>query len=156
MAKNGDEIDIVEPDWLELERQRIDALGPRFERLVDKAMSKKLGCPPAKRDDVRLSLYRTVRTSGERRFLEQSLGRATPTKWLKQVETKAKSLAKLLREAISADQSLTVELASDDLRQFYGEGSAQLGTRGDTAGVSNGTTSGDHQRRKCRSAGEAS
>jgi hypothetical protein len=120
VAKNRDEMEIVEPDWLELERRQIDALGPRFERLVDKAMHKKLGCPPAKRDDVRLSLYRSVWTLGNQRSLEQSLGQATPTKWLKRVETNAKKLAKLLGEAISPDKSLTVELASDDLRQIYG------------------------------------
>src|SRR5262245_30324061 len=60
MATDGDEMDIVEPDWLEMERRQIDALGPKFEALVDKAMHPKLGCPPAKREDVRVSLYRAV------------------------------------------------------------------------------------------------
>ena len=46
MATNGDEMDVVEPDWLEMERRQIDALGPKFEALVDKAMHPKLGCPP--------------------------------------------------------------------------------------------------------------
>jgi hypothetical protein len=42
-----DELDIVEPDWLKMERRKIDALGPKFEALVDKAMHTKLGCPHA-------------------------------------------------------------------------------------------------------------
>jgi glutamine synthetase adenylyltransferase len=88
--------------------------------LVDKAMHPKLGCPPAKREDVRVSLYRTLWILGNSRSFEQSLGEATPTQWLKQVETNAKRLAKLLGEAISPDPSLTVELASDTVRQIYG------------------------------------
>ena len=46
MATNGDELDIVEPDWAEMERRKIDALGPKFEALVDEAMHPKLRCPP--------------------------------------------------------------------------------------------------------------
>ena len=49
-------MDIVEPDWLEMERQTIDALGPKFEALVDTLMSE-MGCAPEKRDEVRRSLY---------------------------------------------------------------------------------------------------
>jgi integrase len=119
VAKNGSEINIVEPDSLEMERRKIASIGPRFEPLVDKAMHKKLGCPPAKRDDVRLSLYRTVWTLGNSRSLEQSLGQATPTKYLKRVETNAKRLAKVIGQAFSPD-SLPVETAAEDLRKIYG------------------------------------
>jgi hypothetical protein len=44
-TKSG-ELVVLEPDWLEMERQNIDALGPKFEAIVDKAMHPKLGVPP--------------------------------------------------------------------------------------------------------------
>jgi hypothetical protein len=120
MATNGNELDIVEPDWLEMERQKIDALGPKFEALVDKAMHPKLRCPPAKREDLRMSLYEIIHAFEMQRWVDQEYGGADTFKWLKGVETSATALAKLLEAAISPVQSTTVELASDDLRKLYG------------------------------------
>jgi hypothetical protein len=120
MATKGDEMDIVEPDWREMERKKIDALGPKFEALVDKAMHTKLGCPPAKREDVRVSLYEAIHNFEMQRWVNQEYGGANPFKWLKGVETAATALAKLLDAALSPVQSVTVELASDDLRELYG------------------------------------
>jgi hypothetical protein len=120
MATNGDEMDIVEPDWLEMERKKIDALGPKFEALVDKAMHTKLGCPPAKREDVRVSLYRTLHDFDMQRWVDQEYGGAKPLKLLKQVETAAAALAKLLDITLSPVPSPTVELAVYDLVEIYG------------------------------------
>jgi AcrR family transcriptional regulator len=120
VATNGNEMDVVEPDWLEMERWKIDALGSKFEAVVDKAMHTKLGCPPAKREDVRLSLYRAVHHFEMQRWIDQEYGGANTTKWLKGVETAATALAKLLEAALSPVPSVTVELASDTLRQLYG------------------------------------
>jgi hypothetical protein len=96
-----DELDIVEPDWLKMERRKIDALGPKFEALVDKAMHTKLGCPHAKREDLRVSLYQVLRDFEMQRWMDQEYGGANISKWLKQVETTATALAKLLEAAIS-------------------------------------------------------
>jgi hypothetical protein len=120
MATNGDELDIVDPDWLEMERQQINARGPKFEALVDKAMHPKLRCPPARREDLRMSLYRIIHDFEMRRSVDQEYGGANTYKWLKGVETAATALAKLLEAAVSPVQSTTVELASDDLRRVYG------------------------------------
>jgi hypothetical protein len=118
VAKNGDEMDIVELEW---ERERIDALGPKFEALVDKAMHTKLGCPPATREDVRVNLYRALDNFRMQRSVDQEYGEANPIKWLKRVETAATALAKLLEAATPpVHSSLTVELASDDLKELYG------------------------------------
>ena len=111
MSTKSDELDVLEPDWLEMERQKIDALGPKFEALVDKAMHPKLGCPPAKREDVRMSLYRTLHDFDMQRWVDQEYGGANPIKWLKRVETAATALAKLLEIALSPVPSPTVELA---------------------------------------------
>jgi hypothetical protein len=120
MATSGNELDIVEADWLELERQNIDALGPKFEALVNKAMHPKLRCPPARREDLRMSLYRIIHHFEMQRWVDQEYGGANTFKWLKGVETAATALAKLLEAAVSPVQSTTVELASDDLRRVYG------------------------------------
>jgi hypothetical protein len=120
MATNGDELVVLEPDWLEMERQTIDALGPKFEAIVDKAMHPKLGCPPEKRGDVRVSLYRTLRDFDVQRWVDQEYGGAKPLKLLKQVETAAAALAKLLDITLSPVPSPTAELAVYDLVEIYG------------------------------------
>jgi hypothetical protein len=118
MATNGNEIDVVEPDWwLEVERRRIDALGPKFEALVDKAMHPKLRCPAAKREDVRMSLYEVIHNFEMQRWVDQEYGGANPSKWLKRVGNAATELAKLLEEAISPVPSTTVELVHTFLRR---------------------------------------
>jgi hypothetical protein len=48
-------MDVVDPDWVEMERRRIDALGQKFEALVDTLMSE-MGPVPEKREQVRSSL----------------------------------------------------------------------------------------------------
>jgi AcrR family transcriptional regulator len=115
-----DEMDVVEPDWLEMERLKIDALAPKFEAVVDKAMHTKLGCPPAKREDLRVSLYGALHHFRMQRWVDQEYGEANPIKWLKRVETAATALAKLLEAALSSVPSPTVELASDNLVELYG------------------------------------
>jgi hypothetical protein len=138
MATNGDELDIVEPDWLEMERQKIDALGPKFEALVDKAMHPKLRCPPSKREDLRVSLYRVIHHFETQRWMDQEYGGANTFKWLKGVETTATALAKMLEAAVSPVQSITVELASNDLRQLYG-GKALLQLEGEVRRLATAT-----------------
>jgi len=56
MATNKDDLDYI----LEMERRAIDARGPMFEALVNKAMHPKLRCPTTKREDLRISLYHII------------------------------------------------------------------------------------------------
>jgi hypothetical protein len=47
VATNGDNLDVVERDWwLEMERRQIDALGPKFEAVVDKRCTLSWGVLP--------------------------------------------------------------------------------------------------------------
>jgi hypothetical protein len=138
MATIGDELDFVEFDWLELERRKIDALGPKFEALVDKAMHPKLRCPPTKREDLRMSLYEVIHDFEIQRWVDQEYGGANTFKWLKGVENAATALAKLLEAAVSPVQSTTVELASDDLRNLYG-GMALLQLEGEVRRLATAT-----------------
>jgi hypothetical protein len=120
VSTKSDELVVLEPDWLEMERQKIDALGPKFEAVVDKAMHPNLGCPPEKREDMRVSLYRTLHDFEMQRWVDQIYGGAKPLKLLKQVETAAAALAKLLDITLSPVPSPTVELAVYDLVEIYG------------------------------------
>ena len=96
MATNGDEMDVVEPDWwLEMERRQIDALGPKFEALVDTVM-REMGGEPEKRDEVRRSLYHDLQAFGNQAGLYQEIDNAKPREWLKRVHRAAKALKELL------------------------------------------------------------
>jgi hypothetical protein len=118
-TKSG-ELVVLEPDWLEMERQNIDALGPKFEAIVDKAMHPKLGCPPEKREDVRISLYRTLHDFDMQRWVDQEYGEANPIKWVKRVKAAANALAKHLEIVLSPDPSPSCEMACRDLVELFG------------------------------------
>ena len=77
-----------------------------------------------------MSLYQVIHDFEMQRWVDQEYGGANTFKWLKGVETTATALAKMLEAAVSPVQSLTVELASDDLRQLYG-GKALLQLEGE-------------------------
>jgi hypothetical protein len=98
VATNGDEMDIVEPDWLEMERRQIDALGPKFEALVDTLM-REMGSLPEKREEVRSRLYHDLKVFGNRSGLYQEIDNAKPREWLKRVHHAAKELEDLLDDA---------------------------------------------------------
>jgi hypothetical protein len=66
VATNGDDMDVVEPDWAEMRRRQIDALGQKFEALVD-ALTREMGCVPEKREEVRRSLYDDLTIFGNQR-----------------------------------------------------------------------------------------
>ena len=98
MATNGDELDVVEPDWLEIESRQIDALGPKFAALVDTLM-REMGGVPEKRDEVRRSLYHHLLDFGNQAGLYHEIQNAKPRQWLKRVHRAAKALKDLLDDA---------------------------------------------------------
>jgi hypothetical protein len=120
VSTKSDELVVLEPDWLEMERQQIDALGTKFEAVVDKAMHPKLGCPPEKREDVRVSLYRTLHDFDMQRWVDQEYGGANPIKWVKRVKTAANALAKHFEMVLSPDPSPSCEMACRDLVELFG------------------------------------
>jgi hypothetical protein len=139
VAENGNELDIVEPDWLEMERRQIDALGPKFEALVDTLM-REIGDVPEKRDEVRSSLYHDLRAFGERSALYQEIDSAKPREWLKRVHYAAKKLKELLDDAIEVWPTPDAEWA--DLRgrlpdgvltRLAGDGSRLVAVTKDTS-----------------------
>jgi hypothetical protein len=113
VATNGDEMDIVEPDWLEMERRQIDALGPKFEALVDTLM-REMGSVPEKREEVRSGLYHDLKVFGNRSGLYEEIDNAKPREWLKRVHYAAKKLKELLDDAIEVWPTPDAEWA--DLR----------------------------------------
>ena len=95
-------MDIVEPDWLELERRQIDAIGPKFEALVDTLM-REMGGFPEKREEVRRRLYHDLCTFGNRSMLYREMDNVKPRReWLKRVHHAARTLKELLDDAIEA------------------------------------------------------
>jgi hypothetical protein len=98
VAKNGDEIDIIEPDWLGMERRKIDALGPKFEALVDILM-REMDSVPEKREEVRRCLYHDLTVFGNQSGLYQEIDNAKPREWLNRVHHAAKVLKDLLDDA---------------------------------------------------------
>lgn len=113
MATNGDELDVVEPDWLEIESRQIDALGPKFAALVDTLM-REMGDVPHKRDEVRRRLYHHLWIFGNQSGLYQEINNAKPHKWLERVHHAAKALKELLDDAIEVWPTPDAEWA--DLR----------------------------------------
>jgi hypothetical protein len=113
VSKNRDEMDIVEPDWLEMERRQIDALGPKFEALVDTLM-REMGRAPEKREEVRWRLYDNLTDFGNHSGLYQEIDNAKPREWLKRVHHVAKALKELLDDAIEVWPTPDAEWA--DLR----------------------------------------
>ena len=95
MATNGDELDVVEPDWLEIESRQIDALGPKFAALVDTLM-REMGGVPEKREEVRRCLYHELKDFGDQAGLYHEIANAKPREWLKRVHRAAKALKDLL------------------------------------------------------------
>ena len=120
MAKNGHEIDIVEPAWdQELERRQIDALGPKFEALVDTLM-REMSSVPEKREEVRSRLYHGLNGFGNQSGLYQEIHNAKPREWLKRVHRAAKALKDLLDDAIEVWPTPDAEWA--DLRSRLPDG----------------------------------
>jgi hypothetical protein len=113
VATNGDELNVVEPDWLEMERRQIDALGPKFEALVVTLM-RQMGSVPEKREEVRSRLYRGLYIFVNQSGLYQEIANAKPRKWLKRVHDAAKALEDLLNDAIAVWPTPDAEWA--DLR----------------------------------------
>jgi hypothetical protein len=113
VATNGDELDIVEADWLEMERQQIDAIGPKFEALVDTLM-REMGNVPEKREEVRTRLYHDLTAFWNQSGLYQEIDKAKPRKWLKLVHHAAKALKDLLDDATEVWPTPNAEWA--DLR----------------------------------------
>ena len=106
MTTNRDEMDIVEPDWLEMERCQIDALGPKFEALVDTLM-REMGSVPEKREEVRRRLYHDLKVFGNRSMLYHEMDNMKPRReWLKRVHHAARRLKELLDDAIEAPLEL--------------------------------------------------
>jgi hypothetical protein len=101
-------------DWDEkLTRERINALGQKFDALVDTLM-REMDCVPEKREEVRKSLYYDLRTFGNRSALYQEIYDAEPHEWLKRVHHTAKQLRDLLDDATEVWPSPNAEWA--DLR----------------------------------------
>jgi len=110
VATNGDELDVVEPDWLEIESRQIDALGPKFAALVDTLM-REMGGVPEKREEMRRSLYYDLQTFGNRSGLYHEIANAKPREWLKRVHRAAKTLNDLLNDATEGWPSPDAEWA---------------------------------------------
>jgi hypothetical protein len=101
-------------DWDEkLTREKIDALGQKFEALVD-TLTREMGCVPEKREEVRRSLYHDLQIFGNRSALYQTIDNAKPHQWLKRVHHTAKKLKDLLDDATEVWPSPDAEWA--DLR----------------------------------------
>jgi hypothetical protein len=110
VATNRDDMDVVEPDWAEMRRRRIDALGPKFEALVD-TLTREMDCVPEKREEVRMSLYSDLDTFGHRSALYREIDNAKPHNWLKRVHHTAKKLKDLLDDATQVWPSPDAEWA---------------------------------------------
>jgi hypothetical protein len=95
VATNEDELDVVEPDWLEMESRQIDALGPKFEALVDNLMLA-MDDMPEKRDEMRRSLYSDLQNFANRSAMYQEMDDAKPRQWLKRIHQAARKLKELL------------------------------------------------------------
>ena len=119
MATNGDEMDVVEPDWLEIESRQIDALGPKFAALVDTLM-REMGGVPEKRDEVRRALYHDLKVFGNQAGLYYEIDNAKPREWLKRVHRAAKALNDLLDDATEVWPTPDAEWA--DLRNRLPDG----------------------------------
>ena len=119
MATNGDEMDIVEADWLEMERRQIDALGPKFEALVDTLM-REMGDVPEKREEVRRSLYDDLNVFANQAGLYQEIANAKPREWLKRVHRTAKAFKNFLDDATEVWPTPDAEWA--DLRNRLPDG----------------------------------
>jgi hypothetical protein len=119
VATNGDDMNVVEPDWVEMERRQIDALGQKFEALVD-TLTREMGCVPEKREEVRRSLYSDLFIFGERSALYQEIENAKPRQWLKRVHDAARKLKELLDDATEVWPTPDAEWA--DLRGRLPEG----------------------------------
>ena len=119
VATNGDELDVVEPDWLEIESRQIDALGPKFEALVDTLM-REMGGVPGKREEVRRCLYHELKVFGDQAGLYHEIANAKPREWLKRVHRAAKALKDLLDDATEVWPTPDAEWA--DLRNRLPDG----------------------------------
>ena len=119
MATNGDELDVVEPDWLEIESRQIDALGPKFAALVDTLM-REMGGVPEKREEVRRCLYHELKDFGDQAGLYHEIANAKPREWLKRVHRAAKALKDLLDDATEVWPTPDAEWA--DLRNRLPDG----------------------------------
>jgi hypothetical protein len=98
VATNGDELDVIEPDWLEIESRQIDALGPKFAALVDTLM-REMGGVPEKREEMRRSLYSDLQIFGNRSAMYQDMDDAKPGEWLKRIHHAARKLKELLDDS---------------------------------------------------------
>ena len=75
---------------------------------------------PEKREDVRISLYRTLHDFDMQCWVDQEYGGANPIKWVKRVKTAANALAKHLEIVLSPDPSPSCEMACRDLVELFG------------------------------------